>query len=220
MGNLFYDKDRNRYKFQLKEKIGSGGSGEVYKTGKDSCIKIFKYPHNINNKLEEILRIISELDLENMYQIKKILYNDEKDLIGYMMKYYQEEKIDILTMPVEYTIENMIGLYKLANSLGKRNIRTHDLIPINTILTENKIIVIDTDGYFLEDYECANFNKYGINCLLTDLYKKHLSLNHNISNYNPETINNIDNLFQQHNPEIIYKKLSKHKYPIDYIRKN
>lgn len=217
MGQIFYDKDNNRYRFQLKEEIGSGSSGKVYKAGYENCIKTFKYPDNINNNREEVLRIISKLDLENLYKIKALLYDSIGDIIGYTMSYYPKEKIDILTMPTDYTIENMKRLYQVAETLGKKCIRMHDVLPINTILTQKRIIIIDADSYFLENYECITSNKYLINCLIINLYKRHLSLNHDISNYTPESINNINNLFQQKNPEIIYKKLSKHKYPIDCI---
>lgn len=220
MEKIFYDKDGNIYHFQLKERLGSGNEGKVYKAGKSGCIKIFRSPRYNCGVSAEILKIISSLDLENLYQIRTLLYNNGGDLIGYIMKYYPEEKIDILTMPIDYTIENMIRLYQVADTLGKSRIRMHDLIPVNTILTSKRIIIIDADGYFIEDYESTNFNRHTVNCLFNDLYKRHLNFYHSVSDYNPQTTGAIKELFLQSNPEIVHKKLARYKYPIDYIKKH
>jgi len=218
MDKIFYDKDGNMYCFKLKERIGSGNEGKVYKAGKDSCVKLFRSPRCSNSKSEKILRIISELDLESLYRIRTLLYDDIGTLMGYIMTCYPEEHIDILTMPTEYTIDNMMRLYQVADALGSKNIRMHDLLPINAILTATRIIIIDADSYFLEKFESSNFNRHTVNFLFNDLYKRHLNLYHSASDYTPQTTGAIKELFLHNSPEIVHKKLCRYKRPIDYLQ--
>ena len=223
MDKIFYDKDGNIYRFKLKERIGSGNEGKVYKVDKDSCIKLFRSPRYNHGGTEKILRIISELDLENLYQIRTLLYDSMGALIGYTMTCYPEEKIDILTMPIEYTIDNMMRLYQVADALGNKNIRMHDLLPVNSILTGERIIIIDADSYFLENFASSNFNKHinrhTINYLFNDLYKRHLKLYHSVSDYTPQETGAIKELFLHNNPEVVHKKLCRYKRPIDYVKR-
>ena len=46
-----------------------------------------------------------------------MLYDETNTFVGYTMKYYKPEKIDILTMPTDYTLENYQKIYNSAKKL-------------------------------------------------------------------------------------------------------
>ena len=216
MNKKLYTEDGDIFIYNLKERIGSGGDGKIYLLNNDNCLKIFRSPHF--EYARNIIDIISNLNMDGIYRIYNLLYNNKREFIGYEMKYYQKEDIDILTMPIDYTIDNLIKLYNLADIFGKYNIVMHDLLCINIILNSDGITVIDADGYYFDKYGTKSHNKSNVNSLFRDLYKKSLEYNHNI--ISRDLTDNINDLFAGGNVERTYKKLIKYKYPIDYLRKN
>ena len=216
MNRELYTEDGNICIYNIKERIGSGGDGKIYLLNNGNCLKIFRSPHF--ECARNIINIISDLNIDGMYRIYNLLYNDKKEFVGYEMKYYKKGDIDILTMPMDYTIDNLIKLYNLADIFGEYNIVMHDLLCINIILDNNGITVIDADGYYFDKHGTKSHNKSIVNSLFKDLYHKSLEYNHNI--VTTETTKNVENLFIGGNVDCVYKKLKKYKYPVDYLRKN
>lgn len=216
--------NQNLEKIQYKEEnlIGTGSTSNVYKINDNRCIKV------LNNKYEfniEILDIIKNMQLENYYKIYNYLYNKNKKIKGYEIEYYKKSNINILNTSSEYTTYNFIRLYKSILKLSKENIFVSDLHTDNVIVTDNEIVVIDTDDYGKSVlYGKEELQERNIKTLLTlfaNLYIESLSHDLDISeilyltkkiqctfdskNIN-ETVNNIP------------KTLTKYKTPLQYLK--
>ena len=209
MKQIFYDANRNKIIYNLPStQFNAGSNGTIYKLKDETCLKLF-YPYR-GTYPNRIFKFIIDLKLPNFYEVYQLLYNYNHEFIGYTMKYYQKEDIDILTMPTKYSLDNYQKIYKSATILNHYNISIQELIPINVILTEKDIIVIDIDEYKKDN---ITLNYRSVNGLFEKLYL-YASFKHNISN----AVDIMDNLFdEKDNFQTLSKKLSKYKYPIDYI---
>lgn len=215
---IFYDENGNNINVSVLELLKKGLGTTVYKTNDNECLKIFTHP---GDDLEMFKRF-SELDLDNFYKITKLLYDKKDRFMAYTAKFYDKEDIDILTMPIDYTIENMEKLYEVSDILSNNKIRIEDLHHENVILTSNDIIIIDADKYvYDEEQNCYDYNRRYINSLFTLLYMTAPSINFLTSNQDYlETVRPIRALFFSENtPEVVSKKLCKYKRPFDYLKK-
>jgi len=151
-----------------------------------------------------------------------LLYNSNGEFMAYKTMFYDKKDIDILTMPVEYTIENMRRLYRVSDVLGDNNIRIEDLHNQNVILTEDGIIIIDADRYTYDPSINPNdYNKRFVNTVFTLLYMDSPSVKLLTEDYNYQDISNsMQQLLLRSNPEQVGKKLVRYKRPIDYIKKD
>lgn len=220
---IFYTENNEILRYSTNNRIGGESCGIVYKINSDECFKKFK---SKNFRVDrEVLLLIQKLGLENFCKIKRLLYNKNKILIGYLMEYYKNENIDILTMPIEYTIDNLFKLYYSVIKLSENNIFISDMHTGNIIINRDGIIIIDYDLYVLNGYFTGQLLEYknihSLMFLFREIYKK--SLVEFYSEYNSD-INRrlIDSTFELWTPELMNKtckKLTKYKYPIDYIIK-
>jgi len=208
----------NIFKDYQNEYLNKGTSGIVYKISEEECLKLFKYYNECDAKVLELLKKIKP---NNFYEIKELIYNGNNDFIGYTMKYYEDKNLDLLTMPTEYLLDNLNGICNSINKLTNNNVLVTDLISKNTILTNNKIIIIDVDNFkFNKLYTSINdLNKHNLSelrSLLIDLF-----IQSKIKYHKGEIIEtNKDNIFDiKDNFSRTYKVLRKYKYPIDYFRK-
>ena len=212
-----YDIDNNKFVYNVGKPIDSGSTANVYRITDDTCLKYIPassmYDYSIIEK-------IMELDLPNFYKIYKILFEYPGCFSGYLMKYYQKEKINILTMPTDYTLDNFYKISKAINILTDNAIVARDMHSGNVVMDKNNITIIDID-YFDFEYglkdEVIKRNNY--RCLMNlfyELYKEELCF------YDGDLINAtkvIINLFSPFQEErMFYKKLDGYKYPIDYIK--
>ena len=151
-----YDIDNKKYLFDVKKPIDRGHTGLVYKIDDDTCLK-----YTTSYRLHQwyTLSKLMELNLDNFYKIYKILFDSNGDYSGYLMKYYQNELIDILTMPTEYTLDNFYRLSNTVNKISNNEIVMYDLHDGNVIMNKNDIIIIDADFY---DEEFEHFKIDGI----------------------------------------------------------
>ena len=190
-----------------------GRTCNIFMNDKD-VLKLFWY--NICN--DKVLKIIKDLKLDNFYEIKDLLYDKNNLFIGYIMKYYENMNIDILTMPVDYTLDNLYFLRKSINILSDNNILAGDLRYDNVILNEDKIIVIDADEYILNNFysfeKLRDSNLFFLNTLFTSIYTESCKIYHNDID-----LNKINYLFNMSDSNNIHKSLKKYKYPIDYLKK-
>lgn len=226
---IAYTEDKKRYNLDTDNFIDEGEYGRVYLTSDNKCLKIFKQSisRKDNNSFfnEEAFKRIKELNLKNFYKIYDIYYNRSlTKTSGYLSEYYQSEDIDILTMPVDYTFNNLCILYDSFCSLAENNIYTNDVSPRNVILNSNGITVIDTDMYYM-NYKSDNRmvyhnNLYDLGELFSGLYIN--SLKKEDPAERCRIIEKIQELFipvGTFGVEPVIKKLVKYKYPIDYLKK-
>ena len=215
--NIFYDDNGNSIDIGIRDLLKKGIGTKVYNTSDNECLKIF------TNSFDDLdmFKTLSELDVNNFYKITKLLFDKDKKFIAYTAKFYQKEDIDILTMPIDYTVENMKRLYIVSDMLSDNKIEIEDLHHENVILNSKDIIIIDADRYVSNvDKDCHEYNRRCINSLFTLLYMVAPSVNFLAGEQNSAYVNkNIRRIFFSENtPDVVYKKLSKYKRPIDYLR--
>lgn len=215
------DGQKVRYNISSKNRIGGGLFGDVYWTSELECTKIYK-PSNERIDLN-ILMFIKELKLKSFYEIHELLYGKNGFFKGHTMKYYQSEEVDILTMPVTYTLDNFYSLYESVCKLTASNIFISDMHTGNIIMSQNGITAIDVDLYtfnrFYTSQSLKTKNNLALNYLFSEIYLEALaSFHREYSSYSTRTV--INSLYNNGKAEDVCKKLIKYKYPIDYIKRN
>lgn len=218
-----------------------GFFGKVYLTDDNKCLKVFKEPLIRGTTFdfeEDTYNEIRKLKLNNFYELYDLYYNKElTQILGYLSKYYQNENIDILTMPTDYTLNNLCQLYNSFEKLSEHNIFTNDIHSGNVIINSKEIVVIDTDLYYksglveeeptlniLKEKSILNENISNLSDLFIDIYLSSLSKHSFYGKYDRVDISEkIQRLFTSMNitngVDPVIKRLIKHKYPIDYLRK-
>lgn len=229
-----YTINRKKHYFSTDTLFKQGFFGEIYLTEDNKCLKVFKQPLSRNGAFdfeEDTYNKIRKLKLDNFYELYDLYYNKElTKILGYLSKYYPSEDIDILTMPTDYTLNNLSLLYDSFKKLSEHNIYTNDTHSGNVILNSKEIVVIDTDLYYKGDFISKELelnilkeNICNLNDLFVDIYLSSLS-NYSFSGkYDRVDIaEKIQKLFTMNATsgiEPVVKKLAKHKYPIDYLKK-
>ena len=159
---IFYDENGNSIDIGVRDLLKKGIGTKVYKTSDSECLKIFTNPFDDL----DMFKTLAKLDVDNFYKITKLLYDKDNNFIAYTAKFYQKEDIDILTMPIDYTIENMKRLYIVSDMLSDNKIEIEDLHHENVILNSKDIIIIDADRYVSNIGEdCREYNRRCINSL-------------------------------------------------------
>lgn len=223
-----YTIDKKKYSFNTKLLFNQGFFGKIYLTKDNKCLKIFKEPikrDDIKDFEEDTYNEIRSLKLKNFYELYDLYYDKTlTQILGYLSKYYQEEDADILTMPTDYTLDNLCSLYNSFKTLSEHNICTNDIHSGNVIMNGNGITIIDVDLYYKCSYETSDTILRKNICNLSDLFIDiYLSGLENYDKYNRFLLaDKIQRLFlinSTYGIEPVIKKLIKYKYPIDYLRK-
>ena len=224
---IAYTEDKKRYNLDTDNFIDEWEYGRVYLTSNNKCLKIFKQSISRKDKMsfdEDVFNIIRKLKPKNIYTLGDLYYNKSLTrILGYLSEYYSKEDINILTMPVDYTFDNLCSLYDSFVLLSEYNIRISDTCSQNVILNNNGITIIDTDFYYID----ANSNKlaikksniYDLGELFSWIYMN--SLKETDFNKRSAMIDKIEKLFipiGTFGVEPVIKKLIKYKYPIDYLQ--
>jgi len=230
----YFIENGTKVKCDKTKQIGSGSRGIIYLTPQKECIKVWEqkkeqpFEDNLFNELKN-------LKLPNYYTLQSLVFKRKQDINnpnlakGYMYQWIKEEEIDILTMPVSYTLDNLNELLKANEILTKNNIMADDLRhPNNIILNQNSITAIDIDLYtknhFLSSRELRDINITELEELFKSLYLESIRTYHKYLDI-PKTkvLIKYESLFSLNYKEGISntsKKFSKYKYPIDYLNKH
>lgn len=191
--------------------LAGGRKSNIFFMDNTKCLKLFN--EVIYN--DSVVKLIQKKNLNGFYEIYDLLYFNNT-FIGYIMKYYKDNNIDILTMPVEYTLDNYNDLYKSIMTLTDKKVFLYDLCNDNAILTDDKLIVIDVDEFIVykdaDKYIVQNENMFALESLFNSIYINARNKYHADDRIN---INRINNIFCINSP---HKVLKKYKYPIDYLR--
>ena len=225
---IAYTEDKKRYNLDTDNFIDEGEYGRVFLTSDYICLKIFKQSISRKDKMsfdEDVFNIIRKLKPKNIYTLGDLNYNKSLTrILGYLSEYYSNKDINILTMPVDYTFDNLCSLYDSFVLLSEYNIRISDTCPQNVILNNNGITIVDTDFYYID----TNSNKsaikksniYDLGELFAWIYMR--SLEEIDFDKRSAMIAKIERLFMPIDTfgvEPVIKKLAKYKYPIDYLHK-
>ena len=159
----YYDKDGKEISFTTTSKINNVGCfGNIYKVAEDDniCLKEIKdidpstltifdsLPTVIS---EDIFNYFRNFNDPNFCKLYDLLYNKDKKVVAYTMKYYKSAIDNILSMPVDYLVENFSAIYDAMDRLAKDLVLVVDLHNRNMILTSDNIVVVDFDKYRREE---------------------------------------------------------------------
>lgn len=168
---------------------------------------------------------IKSMDLKNFYKLYKMLYGRTGKFKAHTMKYYESAEIDILTMPVEYTLWSLCNLYESVVKLAEEHIYASDMHIGNVILGRDEITVIDTDIYYfcelqgIEQLKRKNIS--ALRCLFKELYLNFFKEYHSeIDKYSVRQ--DIIALFGGDRPFNLNNtcsRLTRYKKPYDCLRK-
>lgn len=155
----YYDKDGKEISFTTTSKINNVGCfGNIYKVAEDDniCLKEIKdidpstltifdsLPTVIS---EDIFNYFRNFNDPNFCKLYDLLYNKDKKVVAYTMKYYKSAIDNILSMPVDYLVENFSAIYDAMDRLAKDLVLVVDLHNRNMILTSDNIVLVDFDKY-------------------------------------------------------------------------
>ena len=155
----YYDKDGKEISFTTTSKINNTGCfGNIYEVAGDDniCLKEIKdidpstltifdsLPTVIS---EDIFNYFRNFNDPNFCKLYDLLYNKDKKVVAYTMKYYKSAIDNILSMPVDYLVENFSAIYDAMDRLAKDLVLVVDLHNRNMILTSDNIVVVDFDKY-------------------------------------------------------------------------
>ena len=159
----YYDKDGKEISFTTTSKINNVGCfGNIYKVAEDDniCLKEIKdidpstltifdsLPTVIS---EDIFNYFRNFNDPNFCKLYDLLYNKDKKVVAYTMKYYKSAIDNILSMPVDYLVDNFSAIYDAMDRLAKDLVLVVDLHNRNMILTSDNIVVVDFDKYRREE---------------------------------------------------------------------
>lgn len=222
---ILYNEKEEKVRFRTSEDnfIDKGLYGNVYRTSLLTCAKIYR-GHNAREIDPEVLKKIRDLSLRNFYEIYDLLYAKDGTFKGYFMKYYDSFDMDILTTPVDYTLNNYFVLRDSIAQLTSNNIWAFDMHEENVILGESTMTVIDADLFtfnkFYSQARLAEKNNQALNSLFYQLYIETINKYH--QDYVKYIISkSVQDLFSAVSEKGTYdmtKKLIRYKYPIDYLK--
>lgn len=226
---VFFTNDGRVVEYNKKDndRISGGRQGEVYKFNSDKCIKLYYEDEEKQYRISDsIFSLFKSLDLDSYCKLYDLLFDKDNNIMGYTMKYYEETDNNILLMPIEYTLDNLSSIYNSIMILTDNNVMAKDLYCKNSVVTDNKIVVIDFDSCLFSNYSnevLREVNITNLHYLFKSLYIdgfKKLG----IDAYNKENSyieDNISELFKYSDnmPKTLSRKLSPYKKPIDLLKR-
>ena len=154
--------------------IGKGTCGKIYLLDNEKCLKV--YDEDCIKKMEkDIFNLLRIYKLDNYYTLYDLVYNNLKNNIGYICKYYKTSETNLLLMPMEYILYNYDRIYESLMILTNNGILAKDLYYGNAIIGDNEITVIDADSYIYDNcsYELLkNKNISYLSYLFKGLYQE------------------------------------------------
>lgn len=167
--------------FVDENKIISSGytrTGNVYLLNDDYVLKLYR---NINPQYHDYYK--NKLDtLHKLKTIKfimplEITYDENGNVIGYIMKYIKGENGDaIVRLSSKFLIEELEKVHNEVEILSQNNVVIDDLIADNIIVNENGLHFIDVDDYITRvrlDYDRnMTDSNFCINSFLKEIFAR------------------------------------------------
>ena len=162
----YYDNKNNI--IEIEKEIGKGEEGTVFSLKNGDVLKIYNESSLSVQKEEKIKALISkEMRFEGICFPKEIIFNKEKEFVGYsMLKADGYEMTKTIFQPAllkerfpNWTREDLciigINILKKIEYLHSHNIIIGNINPNNILLTEEKnVYFVDTDSYQIDNYPC------------------------------------------------------------------
>lgn len=159
--------------FPNAEYICKSRIANIYKYG-DLAIKVYDddealYPDRIPKEVFDAVSSVNVnalLKLRDCYSDFVELYDkedcNEVAVTGFTYDYIEEEKVDMIDLPMEYTLNTIHEFDLLVKEFNKRGILLVDPKPGNSILTKDNLVIIDPDLFEINQSEEALRKNYEI----------------------------------------------------------
>ena len=159
----YYNNNGKEVNFTTTSMINNTGCfGNIYKVAEDDnvCLKEIKdvdlstltifdsIPTVIG---EDIFNYFRDFNDPNFCKLYDLLYNKDNKVVAYTMKYYKVAIDNILSMPVDYLVDNFSAIYDAMDRLAKDLVLVVDLHNRNMVLTSDNIVLVDFDKYRREE---------------------------------------------------------------------
>lgn len=229
---IYYTKDGNSINYDCNNSIVSGTQGSIYRISSSVCLKEYKEDNKINSIFDDSGTKFNQEMFDyfkdnykgsNMGELYDLLYDKKLvTVLGYTMKYYQEMVDNILNIPVDYILDNFSMIYDLVIRLTDECIRIVDLHCGNIINTDNGMVIIDYDKYYIDRDSTGDtiryINKSALMSTFIGIFKNNLSkLGINIDDKDVQY--KINSLFTMGTTPLVLKyRLNGYNTALEYIK--
>lgn len=247
----YYDKEGRIVVFNGSTTNLEGANGEIFRCPNNIAYKryfsyaenkikqsIFDFIKSINNphmvKLLERYYLAEDIkDLDNfLFYVNRVAidfnhYNEDFQKIDlYTYEWVKEEYVDMLEQSVDYLLDNLNELLRLADFLSMNGIAMNDMKLENLICNRNSIVLIDPDMYYFINPQDKDSKSLLMLQNRKRIFQTLRSVCKRLTEYRGNDISiNIDELFEgsieqpKYGIALLSKKLSGYKMPIDYVTK-
>lgn len=243
----YYDKEGRLTEFNGRTTNLEGANGEIFKCSNNVAYKkyfsyaeskikqsIFDFVKSVNNphiiklleryySVEEILNLDTFLHYANHVERDFSTYNVDLQKIDlYTYEWIEKDYIDILEQSVDYLLDNINELLRLADFFSINGVAMNDMKVENLICNRNGIVLIDPDMYYFIGSQDSKSELMLQNrkCILKTLR----SVCKRLTEYRGDSISeNVNELFEssiedpRYGIALLSKKLSGYKMPIEYV---
>lgn len=217
-----YDEKGEIVRIDRGNLIASGSKADIYRIDNGKCIKQFRCSKR--KVAVDVLKFFRDNYLSNFLKICDILYDDKDRVRAYTALEYLSSEVDLLTLSSDYLIDNLSVIVESIRRISDRLITVMDMNIWNTVVNDNEIVVVDVDGYTVSNDDSLRDKIYNLNIdavknLFINLYDDSLVRYHSAEGLSSGSMA-IDDLFSLLDKDTVYKKLSRCRYPIDYLMQN
>ncbi len=240
----YYNRDGQKLSLKLEtlKHLNCGGCAKVRYNEKIIFKEYYDFTEKEYRLTPEMFDILKAIDNKHLMKIYEIY--SKMNILGllslkanmtpfiidaYTAKYYRDDNIDVLAAPKDYMLDNFRELEELFTIFTTNGIKTNDLKRGNTILSSNRIVLIDPDSFSIlsaSNNALAIKNKKALLMLFKDLLLN-CALNkedyeQSIQSIIKKADSNLTSFEINEDTEItteLSKKLKYVKRPIDYFRK-
>jgi tRNA A-37 threonylcarbamoyl transferase component Bud32 len=162
--------------------IAEGGEGIIYKYDDNNILKIYKNNVNKKEKLEKLKLLQSKKLPHDVIIPIEIVYDSNKNFIGYIMNKISGNEIKQLTnnkflksnnIKTDFIIGLLCNIKNVLKQLHNQDIFISDLNDGNILFDHNQnVYFIDTDSWTIDNYKCT---------VCMDTFKDPLLINDNFS---------------------------------------
>ena len=144
--------------------IGMGSEGVVYKKG-DTIYKIYfkEMLYEFNHKKETVHTFLTSLEANQINLPNNLIYDENGNYVGYSAKFINnyKNKLGFINYSRDILLNNLRVLENDIDMLHTNNIMVRDVSPVNFILDNDKMHIIDPGRYcFKFDPEYVNERQY------------------------------------------------------------
>lgn len=176
-----------------------------------------------NDHFIKLIEIYSDMDLSELIQYKINVRKFSVD--AYTAKYYSDDSVNALYESINYILDNFSELEKLFDIFTDNSIITDDVKRGNAILSNDSIIIIDPDTFYISSLpklDIAIENKKELLVLFMSICVSGIRKIKNRETVIQKIILDLADIDIDCKTNItneIYKKLKYVKRPIDYLIK-